>query len=249
MSTQKNTQEAQLFFNGEKLSTLENLASVQSFCAAIDNDKYSSFDLLEEDGLRHVVSALLTKYQDANCRISNTAYSAVMIYADYARNKYHVYAGANIDPARPEWLKNPEYRNCAEKQAWLSASRDGFSKSELVAMLLYRRQEPAAVLAEEKLLPCLDCTRNYLYELVNNKGKLLVILPNNAPRNFFIDTNLDLDSNHISAIMVPDENSNIDPLLFSNPVAKRLLHYKIFKPTELNFLKIEKQLGARVNQP
>ncbi len=229
MSTHKDTRNQKLFFTGEKLKQLENLESVQSFCAAIEADKYSNFDLLEEEGLRQLVAALLDKNSDAQSPISNTAYSAVMIYR--GANGYSVHAGANIDPARPEWLKLPQYRNCAEKQAALSATKDGLKNNNMVAMLLYRRQEAHALLKEEKLLPCLDCTRNYLYDLVANRGKLIILMPNNSPRKFFIETDMELDSNHISPVAL----------------AERTLYYKIFKPNELNFLKLEKQLGARVN--
>ncbi len=218
-----------MFFTGEKLKQLENLESVQSFCRAIEANKYFDFDLLEQEGLRQLVSALLAKNNEAKAPISNTAYSAVMIYHDH--NGYSVHAGANIDPEQPEWLKLPQHRNCAEKQAALSASKQGLNNNKMVAMLLYRRQEPSALLSEEKLLPCLDCTRNYLYDLVANQGKLIVIMANNQPRKFFIEANIELDSNHISPIAVSD----------------KVLYYKIFKPNELNFLKIEKQLGARVN--
>ncbi len=230
VSTHKNTRNDKLFFTGEKLKQLENLESVQSFCRAVESNKYSSFDLLEEEGLRRLVAALIDKNNEAHAPISNTAYSAVMIYR--TKHGYSVHAGANIDPARPEWLKLPQYRNCAEKQAALSASKDGLKNNNMVAMLLYRKQEPEALLKEEKLLPCLDCTRNYLYDLVANQGKLIVVMPNNSPRRFFIETDMELDSNHIMPVALAD----------------RTLYYKIFKPTELNFLKIEKQLGARVNK-
>jgi len=229
VANSKHIDQSPVFFTGENLSRLASLESVQSFCKALAENKYSGFDLLEDEGLRQLVAALLTKNQEAHAPISNTAYSALMIYR--SKQGYSLHAGANIDPARAEWLKLPQYRNCAEKQAALSASKNGLKNNNMVAMLLYRRQEAHALLSEEKLLPCLDCTRNYLYDLVANQGKLIVVMPNNNPRKFFIETDMELDSNHIMPVAL----------------AEQVLHYKIFKPTELNFLKIEKQLGARVN--
>ncbi len=213
----------------ERLFQIERLQSFQNFCDDLLHNTYDSLNPSQEEALRLLFEALLEKNLDSRSEISKAAYSALMIYRQ--EDSYRLYAGANIDPQKPEYFKNPEYRNCAEKQTAQAAARDGLSNKNLIAIFLYRRQSEDSDLNVEKLLPCLDCTRNYLYDLLSNQGKLILLLPNEHKRQFFIQTNLDLDTNHIQAIALRE----------------RLMYYKIFKPYELNFLRIEKQLGARVS--
>lgn len=172
---------------------------------------------------------LKAKTKDSQCQISHAYYSAIHFYKQ--NDKLKIHAGANIDPSRKELLQDKTHRNCAEKQAALSAKNcDKLSNNEMQIMFLYRRKDPSRFLGPEKLLPCLDCYQSYIKDLIKNNGYLVLIIDDDEKRNFFNKEGFD---------------SNIKTL----EINKEKVFYKIFNKHEMNFLHIEKVLGSSALLP
>lgn len=133
-----------------------------------------------------------------------------------------IHAGANIDPSSIELLKSRKHRNCAEKQAAISAaSEDLLSNDQMRIMFLYRKQDKK--LKAEKLLPCIDCYETYINDLIKNKGLLVLIIDDNEERVFVNDKHYDNSIKTLNGI-----------------------NYKIFDAAAMHNLNIETVLGARV---
>jgi hypothetical protein len=162
---------------------------------------------------------LHSKAQDALAPISSAHYSAIHCY--YKSNQLFIHAGANIDPSSIELLKSPKHRNCAEKQAALSASKnDSLTNKEMQIMFLYRINNSG--MSAEKLVPCSDCYQSYIKDLIKNNGKLVLLLDDDSPRQFVSD----------------DYDNSISKLGET--------YYKILNAKALMNLNIEESLGARV---
>lgn len=182
-----------------------------------------------KEGLALISQIIKAKTKDSRCSISQAYYSAIHFYKQNEELKIH--AGANIDPSRRELLKIKEHRNCAEKQAALSAIKiDKLSNPEMHMMFLYRRKDPARFLAAEKLLPCPDCYQRYIKDLIKNNGYLVLIVDDAEKRNFF-------------------SKDGFDSSIKSIEINKQKIFYKIFNKHEMSFLNIEKTLGASAFLP
>lgn len=170
--------------------------------------------------MKLIQEALLLKSKDAIAPLSGAAYSSLQVYS--SDDKLMIHAGANIDPSSIELLKSRKHRNCAEKQAAISAAaKDLLNNSKMRVMFLYRKQNTK--LKAEKLLPCSDCYKTYIPDLIKNKGHLILILDDNSARKF------------------------VDDPAYDNSI-KTLgdIHYKIINADAMPNLNIEKSLGARV---
>ncbi|MDA0772452.1 MAG: hypothetical protein O3C63_05870 [Cyanobacteria bacterium] len=189
--------------------------------SALDSSSYAALQLITE--------ALIIKSKDAVAPLSGAIYSSLQVYSN--DDKLLIHAGANIDPSSIELLKSRKHRNCAEKQAAISAaSLDLVSNSEMRIMFLYRAQDQK--LKAEKLLPCIDCYETYIPELIKNKGKLVLILDDNSARTFINDASYDNSIKTLENSDSKNESNNI--------------HYKIIDAAAMQNLNIEKVLGARV---
>lgn len=216
-----------VLLTGEKLSFLESNSEVQSFCKLLKERDTKDFDKHHKHGFELLVDALIEKNKDSLHQITGAAYSSILVYNTDADLKIH--AGANIDPKHADHLTDIEHRNCAEKQAGISASVDELSNKHLDLMFLYRRPEHDRDHDPEKLVPCSDCARNYLFDLQQNNGKLVIILPDARFREFLVEDG----SYH------PDHSVDIIQ------ASQSKIFYRIINARELPFLKIEKDLGSQ----
>lgn len=208
---------------GEKLTSLENLRSIQELYRVIHNEQ--EFNSTSLDGLKLIKEALYTKSQDSDCLLSNAHYSAIHFYYDQSGLKIH--GGANIDPSSYELFKSRKHRNCAEKQAALSATSEYLNNTAMQIMFLYRQSEAGRTFQAEKLLPCRDCYENYIQDLIEKDGHLVLIIDDNMARKFLTTVHGD---NTIKTIEVDGQ----------------LINYKIFNAKQMMSLNIEIVLGGRV---
>ncbi|MDD9897733.1 MAG: hypothetical protein OXU45_01910 [Candidatus Melainabacteria bacterium] len=179
-------------------------------------------DLKEEqsEALTLIRKLVQDKAEHALAPISAAHYGAIHCY--YKSNELLMHAGANIDPSSIELLKSRKHRKCAEKEAAKSAaSIDSLDNPELKIMFLYRKDNSG--MPAQKLVPCSDCYQNFIASLIKNDGKLVLILDDDAPREFV-------------------DNKNYD-----NSISKLgETYYKILDTKALMNLNIEESLGARV---
>jgi cytidine deaminase len=147
----------------------------------------------------------------------------------YERNEdLLIHAGANIDPQYRGQFADPKYRNCAERQAAISAwNSDQLTKQNLQIMFLYRKKNSSHNYGAEKLLPCRDCNEQYIEALIKNHGKLILIIDDNHPRTFL-------------------KEGSSKQLIDSVSINGLLICYKIFDHKEIAFLKTEKDLAPRI---
>lgn len=212
---------------GEKLKFCERETDVRLLAKSLKKGKKNNFDHREKHGLELLFDALVTKNQDSHNPITGAAYSSVLIY-DISK-KLRIHAGANIDPAHAHHLASAKHRNCAEKQASLSAKSDDLGDEHLDLMFLYRKPEANRAHEPEMLVPCSDCAKNYLMHLIENQGKLIILLPDNKDREFLVDANPVNNDHAVSTVKINDKE----------------LHYRIIDAEELPYLKIERQLGSK----
>ncbi len=208
---------------GEKLKDLETLDSIQALFQAIHHDQ--PLNQANLAALQLIQETLRNKTQDSVSPLSNAYYSAIHFYLKDGELKIH--SGANIDPSSYELFKSPKHRNCAEKQAALSAKLDHLTNTSMQTMFLYRKQEPGREFLAEKLLPCSDCYRTYIKDLIDNDGHLVLIIDSKEPKKFFKHIHLDNSIN-------------------STEINGQTINYKIFSAKEMLHLNIETALGARV---
>ncbi len=213
---------------GEKLEFLEKEADVKNICKSIKLDQFKKFSKKEAKGLGLLFNALKEKSKDSHSPHSNASYSSILAY-DIAKH-FHLHAGANLDPEDPEHLSDPYHRRCAEKQASLSAKSYDLKNEHLDLIFLYREPEDEREHDPEMLVPCSDCARNYLLDLVKNQGKLVILLPDDKPRAFLEENN-------------PINNDN-SVTTMDSPSGK--VYYRIINTDELPYLKIEGSLGGKV---
>ena len=208
---------------GEKLIDLEHLDSIQALYRAIHDEQ--SLHELSLNGLQLIQETLVRKTQDSDSPLSKAYYSAVHFYLD--NGKLKIYSGANIDPSSYELFKSRKHRNCAEKQAALAAATEHLTNTAMQVMFLYRKHESGRQFSAEKLLPCRDCYENYIQDLIDKDGHLVLIVDDNEAREFFKSPNGD---NSIKTV----------------EVAGQKINYKIFDAKEMMHLNIEAVLGGRV---
>jgi len=215
---------------GTKLANLTAPRAILDFFTLLETGKDSNWTSQEFLVLRKLASHLLAKSNDAINPISNTSYSAVLVYKK--NNNYLLFSGANIDPECKEDLKNPLKRNCAEKQAAITAQRiDGLNNSELRFMFLYRKQKPSECVPACKLVPCRDCYEKYLVDLIKNNGRLVLIMDDNIDRVF---------------LQKPEGAPVIEKVHSIDLGEGARVNYKIFSADAMKFLQIENSLGERV---
>ena len=215
---------------GTKLTNLTSPRAILDFFTVLEQGKDASWTNQEFLVLRKLATHLLAKSCDAINPISHTSYSAVLVYKK--NNNYLLFSGANIDPEQKEDLKNPLKRNCAEKQAAITAQRiDGLDNSQLRFMFLYRKQKTNECVPACKLVPCRDCYEKYLIDLIKNNGRLVLIMDDNVDREFLKNPN---------GTEVLEKVHSID----LGEGAR--VNYKIFGASAMELLKIEDSLGQRV---
>lgn len=118
--------------------------------------------------------------------ISHAFYSCILVFENNGR--FLVHAGSNIDPLKKENLKNIKFRNCAEKQASLSAfEEDDLMNDKLKILFLFRLDNKIKKLSSEKLLPCKDCYEKYIVDLYKNNGVLVLVSEEMESQDFLLD--------------------------------------------------------------
>lgn len=216
---------------GTKLSKLEKLDAVKNFVDSLLKGKVEEWTKDEALGFSEIYYELIHKINDCVAPLSNAFYSSIMIYEN--DSKYLIHSGANLDPENCEQLQNPIYRNCAEKQAAISAQKtDGATNKDLKAIFLFRKDHNREIFSSEKLIPCKDCYRTYLEDLIENDGKLILVIEDSQPREFLLPGYSEADSvNEIRTIKT---------------AVDKAINYVIIDAEAMKFLRIEKELGARV---
>ena len=183
------------------------------------------------DSLKFIYKELVKKTMNSISPISKALYSSITVYKK--NTGYLIHAGANIDPQSIELLKIPEHRNCAEKQAAISAYRnDEETNDNLKLLFLYRKPNGEPKFPAEKLIPCMDCYQAYLQDLQANNGKLVLILEDNEPRDF-------VNANYCQS----EEVNKIKTIESEDGTC---IHYVIIPSDAMRYLNIEIELGARV---
>lgn len=206
---------------------------MKGFLKSLLSDKVEAWTADEELGFSEIYHELIHKINDCVAPLSNALYSSIMIYEK--GDRYLIHAGANIDPETAEQLKNPLYRNCAEKQAALSAfTSDAETNEDLKTLFLFRKAHNGERFPAEKLIPCKDCYRSYIEDLMANDGKLVLIIEDSEPREFLVPGCEDeAIRNQIRTI-----KSSMD----------EAINYVILDSQAMKFLKVEKELGGRVGK-
>ena len=161
--------------------------------------------------------------QTAVAPLSQAYYSSILVYKN--QDKYSVHAGSNIDPLNKENLRIAKFRNCAEKQAALSAlEHDQLEAKDLKILLLFRLDNKVKKLDSKKLLPCIDCYKKYVEKLKTNNGVLVLISEEMEANDFLTDG------------LKPDAQVSFDDQF-------RLI---FFKGDKLSKLKLEQGLGMNI---
>lgn len=112
---------------------------------------------------------------------SNAFYAAFCVFE--SKDGFHIHAGSNIDSMKKENLKIAKFRNCAEKQAILSAlEKENLESNKLKILFLFRQNNK--LLTAEKLLPCTDCYGKYITALRRNNGIFVVISEEHGAKHF-----------------------------------------------------------------
>jgi hypothetical protein len=153
---------------------------------------------------------------------SNAYYSSIFVFQK--QGEFFVHAGANIDPQKKENLKNAKFRNCAEKQASLSAlEADNLGNEFLKILVLFRLDNKSKKLNSQKLLPCKDCFEKYILDLQKNNGVMIIISEEMQADDFILGCALD------KKISFADK-----------------FRFLFFYKEDMNNLNLEAQLGANV---
>lgn len=117
-----------------------------------------------------------------------------------------------------------KFRNCAEKQASLSAlENDRLTNKNLKILFLFRLDNKIKKLNAKKLLPCKDCFDKYVNDLKQNNGTLALISEEMDSKDFLTDS------------------ADIKEIRFDK------FRMIFFKGEELLRLNLEKKLGSNVN--
>ncbi len=125
---------------------------------------------------------------------------------------------------KKENLKNAKFRNCAEKQASLSAlEADNLGNEFLKILVLFRLDNKSKKLNSQKLLPCKDCFEKYILDLQKNNGVMIIISEEMQADDFILGCALD------KKISFADK-----------------FRFLFFYKEDMNNLNLEAQLGANV---
>lgn len=155
--------------------------------------------------------------------ISQAYYSSILVYKN--KNGFLVHSGSNIDPLKKENLKIAKFRNCAEKQASLSALEiDRLDNNKLKILFLFRLDNKIKKLSSEKLLPCKDCFEKYIIDLQKNNGTLVLISEEMEADDFLQNG------------AKPRSQINFD----------NKIRFIFFQGEELTKLKLESNLGSNI---
>ena len=155
--------------------------------------------------------------------ISKAAYACSLVFEK--DKQFLIHSGSNIDPGKKENFKLPKFRNCAERQASLSALEvDRLENNSVKIMVLFRLDNKVKKLNAQKLLPCKDCHEKYLLDLKKNNGCLLIISEEMESHDFLKSSSIQKHE-----LVINDEF--------------RLI---LFKGDELNDLNLEPELGASI---
>ena len=126
---------------------------------------------------------------------------------------------------KKENLKIAKFRNCAERQASLSAlENDGLHNNDLKILILFRLDNKVKKLTAEKLLPCMDCYEKFVIDLERNKGTMLLVSEEKEAQGF-----------------LKNNSKPIKELDFGNH------RFLFFKGEELSNLKLESELGSNIS--
>lgn len=194
-------------------------------------NKIEDWDHEENQGFAQIYHELIHKINDCVAPLSSAFYSSIMVYQ--RKHEYLIHAGANIDPLKKEQLKDPIFRNCAEKQAALSAFiKDSETNADLKILFLFRKARRHEVFPAQKLIPCKDCHRAYLEDLMANNGKLVLVIEDAEPREFLLPGY--------------KEAERVNKIRFFKTAMNEQVNYVIIYAAAMQFLKIEAELGARV---
>ena len=217
---------------GTKLNNLEKTTTVQSFLNSILQDKVEDWNQDEVLGFSEIYHELIHKISDCIAPLSSAFYSSIMVYGK-GNPSYLIHAGANIDPETKEQLKDPIYRNCAEKQAAVSALKeDNETNKNLNVLFLFRKAQHHEIFPAEKLIPCKDCHRTYIEDLMANNGKLILVLEDSEQREFLLPGY--------------EEAEQINKIRTFKSAMGESINYVVIDSDAMRFLKIEPELGARV---
>ncbi len=220
-----------MFQTGFKLNNFKQDPSLEKLLRYFDDPSTQALDGELELVLKKIFHELKQISQQAQSPISHTKYGAIVVFDN--QDEFSMHAGANIDPERPEFLKSPEHRNCAETQAVKSAKRcHDYNPASLKYIFLYRMLENKDSVHPQKLLPCKDCYQKYLLDLMSNKGKLVVFSDFDIDGSFFKSGYCFDEAFRSLPDQGLDEHSSF--------------YFKIFDHEKIPYLNIEKQLGARV---
>jgi len=216
---------------GTKLDNLEQQAAVKSFLNSLLADKVEAWTQEEELGFSEIYHELIHKINDCVSPLSNALYSSIMVYKK--ESEFLIHAGANIDPETTEQLKDPIFRNCAEKQAAVSAlTCDKETNKALKILFLFRKAHQCEIFPAEKLIPCKDCYKAYIEDLIANSGKLVLVIEDDEPREFLLPGYKAAES--------------VNEIRTFKTTMGEAIHYVIFDSEAMKFLKVEKELGMRV---
>jgi cytidine deaminase len=160
--------------------------------------------------------------------LSHASYSAILILKK--GKSIAIHAGANIDPPAISLFSSSQHRNCAEKQAFLSAKKhDHLNEKNLLFLFLYRKPESGRVLSAEKFSPCLDCRDHYFSGLSKNHGKLISFIDSDELKGFF-----------------SVESDCCNETICALNAGTHKIFYKIFDSETFPVLKVEQKLGSRI---
>ncbi len=215
-------------YTGSKLLDLENNNDISELYNVIQTGKSGYWTEQEKRAWLLIQQTMLTVSEKSICPISGASYSALLFY--HRDKKLFIHAGANIDPESKDKFARTEYRNCAERQAAISAADvDHLTNNDLKMIFLYRKQASTHHHVAEKLLPCSDCNSKYMQALVANGGHLILILDDNHHREF-----------------LEGGSTLSDQLVHTVSMGSTIVNYKIFSSELIPRLKMETQLASRV---
>lgn len=209
---------------GFKNIELENSSIAIDFYRAllVDIDLKVLKKNFTEDFYRDLLEEAKRISQTAIAPISNAFYSSILVFQN--KEKFLVHAGSNIDPLKKENLQIAKFRNCAEKQASLSAlENDKLTNDKLKILFLFRLDNKVKKLNAQKLLPCKDCFDKYINDLRDNNGVLAIISEEMDSKEFLKD------------------KDDIQEMTFDD------FRIVFFRGKELSQLNLEEKLGSNVN--
>lgn len=209
---------------GFKDLELENSSLAVDFFKAVLSDKNHQElkEKFNEDFFRFFFEHTKEISKTAIAPLSHAHYACILVFQDTQSGEFFVHSGSNIDPGKKENFKIPKYRNCAEKQASLSALEiDSAENNELKILFLFRLDSRIKFLNAQKLLPCSDCFNKYVPDLKNNNGVMVLVCEEMDSKDFLLDSKEARElifERHRYVFLSGDElsNLNLEPELGAN---------------------------------